>query len=150
MQDSVNIITLNELQEQPRYKKVNVRGKVIRIDDTEQLQDGRRLQPVIIADSGGTAKLTLWENEIGVLEIEHSYMFTNMMVSSYAEIKGLTYPKQGGKFEAIEDIGSVQAAEDAPKTYRLSNAIVVAVCGFLCCMQRRSGVYGRICKMCIV
>ena len=35
-----------------------------------------------------------------------------MMVTSYAE---------------IEDIGNVQVAEDAPKTHRLSNAIVVAV-----------------------
>ena len=35
-----------------------------------------------------------------------------MMVTSYAE---------------IEDTGNVQVAEDAPKTHRLSNAIVVAV-----------------------
>lgn len=106
---------------------------MIRIDDIECLQDGRRLQPVIIADSGGTAKFTLWENEIGALEVEHSYKFTNMMVTSYAEIRGLTYPKQGGKFELIEDIGNVQAAEDAPKTHSLSNAIVVAVRSFKSC-----------------
>lgn len=126
-------ITLSEPQDQVRYKKVNVCGKVIRIDDIERLQDGRRLQPVIIADSGGTAKFTLWENEIGALEVEHSYKFTNMMVTSYAEIRGLTYPKQGGKFELIEDIGNVQAAENAPKTHSLSNAIVVAVRSFKSC-----------------
>lgn len=65
--------------------------------------------------------------------MEHSYKFTNMMVTSYAEIRGLTYPKQGGKFELIEDIGNVQAAEDAPKTHSLSNAIVVAVRSFKSC-----------------
>ena len=68
--NSVNI-TLDELQEQPRFKKVNVQAKVIRIDDIEHLEDGRRLQPVVIADSNRTAKLTLWENDIGMLQIQN-------------------------------------------------------------------------------
>jgi len=54
----------------------------------------------------------------------------------------------------IEDIGNVQAAEDAPKTYSLSDAIVVAVCSYkscrTCVVCKGEEESAQDCEMCIV
>lgn len=42
-------------------------------DEAEEVSGGKKKQDVLVSDSAGTMRLTLWENEIGKLDEGRSY-----------------------------------------------------------------------------
>ena len=67
---------------------------VVSIFDVKTLEDGRRLQNVVIADQSGSATLTLWESWVGSVFAGNSYKFTNLRMKEYNNEKSLFTPKQ--------------------------------------------------------
>ena len=74
---------------------------------------GKLKQDVIIADSTGTIKLTLWGNEIGKFETDASYQLQHMSIRTYNGSKYLNFPKEGGSSTKTDDIGDVAEISDS-------------------------------------
>ncbi len=50
-------------------------------------------QDVTLSDSTGTARRTLWQEQIGKLQVDHSYHIHNLLVKSYDGSKYITPPR---------------------------------------------------------
>ena len=76
---------------------------------------GKQKQDVIIADHSSTAKLILWEEQIGSLQEYASYRLENLVVREWGGAKYLSMAKDTKKFQ-IDDIADVKTVEDDHKT----------------------------------
>ena len=83
-------ISLIDLQHKKDYDRVNVRAKVLRIEDPVKVSPVLQKQDVTIADSSAAAKITLWEKSIGNLSVHKSYEFPQFAVRTI-NVKS-TYP----------------------------------------------------------
>ncbi len=69
-------------------------------------------QDTTIADSTGTNRLVLWENDVSSVQIGKSYCFTDVTVKEYDGFKFLSMGKFA-ELKAVDDIGEViEDAED--------------------------------------
>ena len=113
------------MKDQKEYASVTVKAKV-RIEDPVKVSPTLRRQNVTIADSSAAAKLTLWENSIGMLSLSKSYQFSNFSVRTYKSEKYISLPREGGTFKEIPDLADV-VEDDLPNdTVVLTNAKVAA------------------------
>ena len=74
-------------------------------------------QDIAISDGTGTARLTLWQENIGKLEVDNLYEIKDLIVNSYNGAKYLTSPKSGCTITSLDDIhvGAVEEeSEDEP------------------------------------
>ena len=55
-------IVLGKLKETPAFQRVNVVVKAIRLEDIEEVPGGKKVQNIIVADSTGTVRFTVWED----------------------------------------------------------------------------------------
>ena len=108
---SSNLIILENLQNKCNFEKVTFSAKAIRVDDPIRVGAGKTKQDIAVADASSTARVTLWENDIGKLTQDVSYKFTNLIVRTYNREKYLSLPKEGATIEEIEDIGNVDEDE---------------------------------------
>ena len=121
-------IQLDRLPDIDVFVKVTVSAKVKEVKDAEAIGDKLK-QDVILADSTGFAKLTLWEEYVTSLIEGRSYRFKNLVVKSYQSSKYLSRG-EGTDVDSINDIGIVATtscvAEECCST-TLNNCIVVGV-----------------------
>ena len=62
------------------YTKVTVAAvKAVEVKEVEQLKEKVK-QDVIVVDRSGTAKVTLWEDNVGEIEQGRSYALKNFLV----------------------------------------------------------------------
>ena len=89
-------IILSSIESLPLLAKQSyiLAATVVSICDVKTLEDGRRLQNVVIADQSGSATLTLWESWVGSVFAGNSYKFTNLRMKEYNNKKSLFTPKQ--------------------------------------------------------
>ena len=69
---------------------------------------GKKKQDIIIADTSGTLKVTVWEGYVDSLEVGSSYSLTNFVVREYAGSKYLSMLREGAQSTMIDSIRSVQ------------------------------------------
>lgn len=125
------MITLDKLQDQPAFQKISLSAKVIELDEIITLNDGRRVQNVVISDSKGRAKLSLWEANIDSIQLDKSYNFTNLIVKSYNEVNSLFTPKQGLIIEEVDNLDkALPLLESSKNTKTLQDASITAVTKF--------------------
>ena len=62
---------------------VFVTAKTICLHDAKKVACGKHKQDAIIADSTATAVLTLWQDDIGTINLNRSYCFTNHLVNAF-------------------------------------------------------------------
>ena len=98
---------LSEISSCGNFDPVNVQGKVTKVNGPMSVHTGKKKQDVVIADSSASAKLTIWEEMIGSIIEGTSYKFSNVFVLEYAGLKSLSFPKEGGNIEKIDDIKGV-------------------------------------------
>lgn len=85
---------------------------------------GKRKQDITIADSSGLTKLTVWEDEIGTMEEEQSYIISGVVVREFKGLKFLSTSKQDlFVAEKIKDIGDVQEDNESDDQNELSQLI---------------------------
>ena len=104
---SSDLITLDELPKLDQYQTVSVNLKVINIKSEEEVKKGLVKQDCVVGDPTGTARITLWEDNVGVLAEGESYSLSGVKVRSFKGQKNLSIPKIGFQCMPIADIGTV-------------------------------------------
>lgn len=126
--DTVKNVTLSQLNQQAAFQKVAVKVKIVEVAETVLLDNNCQVQDVTVADESGTAKLTLWQANVGKLTVGKTYSLHNVMVKCYCEEFCLTTPKAGMTITEIENLPKV--VEVVPQNNSIkefTNAKVVAV-----------------------
>jgi len=85
-------------------------------------------QHVMIADSNGTAKLVLWEDDTGKITEGECYKLSGLMVRTFQNKRYLSMPRDNANIDALSDIGEVdEEKSDDGLSHKLIAARVVAV-----------------------
>ena len=87
------MVTINEALEADKYKTVNVTGKIMNKKDQIQLvfKNNKQLRKVdrLIADQTASIKVTLWEDAIHAVSSGKTYIFTDLKVRVFNNVKFL-------------------------------------------------------------
>ena len=75
------LIKLEEVQCLVPFQRVSCEVKVVDVDSVMEVSGGKKKQDVLVGDSTGVARVTVWESEIGKLKEGESYKLTGMMVA---------------------------------------------------------------------
>ena len=108
-----NSIQLHQLKDTDNFQRVSTTIKVLHLEDPITVSGNKCKQDVTIADATGTARLTLWEDDIGKLVQNSCYSLSNVMVRTFRQTKYLTMPKEGSTITLSPDIGDVN--EEPPE-----------------------------------
>lgn len=119
------MITLNDLDDKAEYDRVTVRAKVIKINEKQIVSTGKAKQDISIADSDGFTTLTLWEEDIGLLQTALSYQFNRVLVHKFNGKTTLSLPTFGASIDEIPDIG--QTVNDENQQEHLTDLIGVTI-----------------------
>ena len=121
-------ITLDTLQQKELFQKVTVSIKVCEVKDPITISD-KSMQDVYVADKNFTARVALWEDNIGIMLQGRSYTLKNFVVRVFQSIKYLTMGGEGAELIPINDIGSVaqQHSADPDSEVVLHDVTIVGV-----------------------
>ena len=72
-------VTLSSLENMDEFQRVTVNIKVLELKDETQVM-GRAKRDVFVADGSGTVRVSVWEENINVMEKDRSYCLKNFMV----------------------------------------------------------------------
>ena len=108
VQESKKAIAVQKLQDKeaiqisqskllPAYETITIQAKILAILDPMKISAHLTKQDVIIGDSSGTMKVTVWNDDVYTLAIEKSYQFTDLQVRTYRDQKFLTTSLDGLK-----------------------------------------------------
>lgn len=90
---SSSMVTINEALEAEEYRTVDVTGKIMNKKDQIQLvfKNNKQLKKVdcLIADQTASIKVTLWEDAIDAVSSGKTYIFTNLKVRVFDDVKFL-------------------------------------------------------------
>ena len=114
--DTACKIRLEELQGLAVNQKVTVRAKVVEVRAPEEIkQKGtwRSLckQDCVIADDSCTARVVLWQKNVGKLREDYCYDFKKLTVRVYDGLKFLSV-SDNSDMKEVDDIGDVAAPDD--------------------------------------
>ena len=90
-----------------------------------QLGTGKKKQDVIVCDSSGTVKVTLWEENIDTLEQQASYCLQNFAVREFGSSKYLGM--QRSRVIPNGDIGEVRQADEESGCSEILNPATIGV-----------------------
>ena len=90
------------------FQKVIVTVKVLKVNDTVKLPEKIK-QDVIVADQTTTARVTLWEDNVGAFNEGRSYILKNFVIRVYQSTKYLSMGGDATEIVPIEDIAVVAA-----------------------------------------
>ncbi len=78
--DAITLVQLGGVQNNQR---VSVSAKALRLCEKVEVKPGLYKQDVTLSDSTGTASITLWQDDIGKLEVAKSYHIQNLLIRFY-------------------------------------------------------------------
>ena len=113
----------------------------MKLHEQTEVKPGLYKQDIVISDATGSARLTVWQDQINILEQDKSYKLDNLTVRSYNGSKYLTLPKSEFVVKNVDDIGEVKEEQVVMdyKENEIIDAEVTAVADF---------VQGRVCISC--
>ena len=120
-------ITLDQLDTLDEYDKVSVEAKVIQVSDPVTVSTGKQKQEITIADAISAATLTLWESDIGKLQLCDSYHLNKVIVRTFQSNRFLSFPSSGASMQPIPDIGEVKQDLPSSDDETIDSAEVIAV-----------------------
>lgn len=106
------IITLDEVSATGAFQRVICEVKVLSVGVGMEVNGGKHKQDIVIGDSTGKAKLTLWESEIDTLQENMSYRLNGMIVREFKGKFFLSTSKENSNIEVIDDIGMVAEVDN--------------------------------------
>lgn len=127
---------VKELQNLPQFQRVTIEAaKVMQVDEVTSLDDGRQCQNVVIADSTGNTRLTLWQSHVNCVELHKTYKLINMTVNTFAN-KNYIYTSRDNAViqptdHELSDIASETFYYPQSTTTTLSNAMIIAIPSFI-------------------
>ncbi len=105
-------VELSELGNLDQFQRVTVAVKAIRVDKAIEVTGGKKKQDVVVGDGSGTARATIWEDEIGKIEEGKSYRLCGMLVREYLRTRFLSTSREKSRIEEIDDIGAVKEKKE--------------------------------------
>lgn len=109
-EDSIpEVIALDALQSKHMFAKVTVKVKVHTVSDPETVRTGKEKQEISVADQSSTAKVTLWEEQVGSLKEGASYQLEGFVVKEWGGVKYLSFGGES-KILPIDDIVFVKVS----------------------------------------
>ncbi|XP_033758511.1 uncharacterized protein LOC117340846 [Pecten maximus] len=102
--------TIDSVSKLNTFQKVTIKAKVMDKSPPEQLSTKSKSltkADVVVADSTGSIKLTLWEQVIEQIEVSKSYLMKSLTVREFDNNKILS-SSQDSAFEEVDDIGHVK------------------------------------------
>ena len=123
--DTPATILLQDLEGKSAFERISVNVKVIKKTDPELVGTGKKKQDFIVADSSGTGRVTLWEENVDALEEQTCYTLENFIVRNYNCTKYLGMAMQRSQIIPIGDIGEVMQIDDG--TIEIHDATIVGV-----------------------
>ncbi len=76
-------------QKKNEFTQVSIQARTIRVGELETVRTGKQKQDVVIADPTDTITVTLWEENVGRLEVGKSYHLGNFIVREWGGTKYL-------------------------------------------------------------
>ena len=95
------IIMLKELTDLAPYQVVSVEVKVVGVEEPTIVGSGLKKPDIVIGDSTGTARLAVWEKEVGRIKKDGSYRLGGLMVREFCKKKFLSTSKQSSMIVSI-------------------------------------------------
>ena len=105
------ITPISAVQQFNQYERVTVEAKVMQLHEPQEIS-GMKKQDLLIADTSGCIRLTIWEETIGKVTKDQSYRFTNMMVRIFKGNKFISTSKTDSDITSIDNITNVDNTED--------------------------------------
>lgn len=106
-----SLIQLSEIYDLTEYSRVTVEINVLKIDDPVEIANGKKKQDIIIADNTQSARLTLWEEDIGKLSESKSYHLSNLLIREFQGKRYLTTTKEETHIEEISEVECIPLEE---------------------------------------
>ena len=136
-------LPINQLKEQVPFQRVTINAKVLEIGDTSELDDGRKVQQVVVADNTASVEVSLWQEFVEAVSVGKSYRLESLMVKIFNDKVTLFTPRQNVFIKQIENLQDVvTTVHSVKRTKTLPNAKVIAVSDFssgLLCISCSSG-----------
>ena len=111
----------------PPFTKVTCQAKVLQLEEPTETANGKTLQNVLVADSNGTAKVTLWETDINKLEANKSYQLSKMILKEFRGQIQLCCGKDESLITEIDDLEAVQQDDSSLLSSAIEKATVIGV-----------------------
>ena len=96
--------TIVELENLDQFDKATVHAKVWKVNSSETISDLPH-QDIVIADSTGTIRVSLWSKGVDMITENSSYCFKNFTIRLYQCKKYLNQSKNQSFIEEIDDVG---------------------------------------------
>jgi len=87
LQTVLEEIKLDNLDSKYVFAKVTVDVRILKVGEPEIVSMGKEKQDVVIADHSKTAKIALWEEQVGSLLEHASYRCENVAVGEWSRTK---------------------------------------------------------------
>ena len=81
--EKYEVTGIKSVESMVQYQRVIVEGKVVELDKVKEVSGGKKKQDMVVSDSSGSIRLTIWEDMIGQVAEGLSYRFTGMMVRMF-------------------------------------------------------------------
>ena len=101
--------------------------KVVSVGEAVSVTGGLKKQDIVVCDSTGIGRLTLWEEMIDSLNEGTSYLLRNVIVRQYRDEEYLSMAKSGSSIVKIDDIGNVDYKPKDNSQCRVLDVTVVGV-----------------------
>lgn len=85
------------------------------------------MQEILVGDSSGTTRCSLWEQDIDTLSVGSSYLLKNFEVHEFASKKFITKTKHGCEVVEIPDIGDTANKPTNVEDEEIKDAQIVGV-----------------------
>jgi hypothetical protein len=82
------------MKREDRRLQVTIIAKVTQLNDPTKVCTGKTKRDTTVADASGCIRFILWENQVDLLDLDHSYKITNAEVSAFRDTKYLSYPRE--------------------------------------------------------
>ena len=104
-------VVLEEVAAIAVNERVNVKGKVVSVDEVATISAKSRekdltKQDFVFADATGVCRGVIWEDRVGLLEVEKSYELKNVTVRAYQGVKYLSLSEKA-EVKEVCDVGDV-------------------------------------------
>ena len=101
----------------PKLKQVNLKFKVVSKSDVREVSsrlDGssHRVAEAVIGDETGVIKMTLWDDQIDLIDEGNTYVLKNGYVGFFKNTLRLNVGKYGSIEDSDEEISSINTEND--------------------------------------
>ena len=103
---TVEEITLDKLQDIDicECKRVSVTVKAVQVKEKTEVKQGLHKQDITVADATGSCCFTLWQEDIGKIDVNKSYDIKNALVKSFNGSISLSSLRSETEITLVDDI----------------------------------------------